>query len=82
MDLTLGKPGNCSPEEAAHGDSFLVIEQLAIGQARVVIYQRVQAFVSNSKPLLVIATGSALTAMLSMAAALGNPRQLLDVHMS
>jgi hypothetical protein len=82
MDVALGKPGQSSSEEAAHGAGFLVIEQLAISQTGVVVYQRVEAFISDSEPLLVIAPGSSLTAVLSMAAAFRNTRQLLHVHVT
>jgi len=33
MDVAFGKPDKSSPEEGADGDGFLVVEQLAIGQA-------------------------------------------------
>src|SRR5882672_9239150 len=78
-DVAFGKPGQSSPEEAADSHRLLVIEQLAVSQARVVIYERVEAFVSDSRALLEVPPRSALTAIESVATAFPNSRQLLHV---
>jgi hypothetical protein len=56
MDVAFAKPGQGSPEEAADGDSFLIVEQLAVGQACVVIYQRVNAFIANLPALALVSS--------------------------
>jgi hypothetical protein len=46
-DAVIGKPRQGALEEGEHGDCFLVVEQLAVDQARVVVDDGVEVVVAE-----------------------------------
>ena len=74
------EPGQGAPDKLADGERGLVAEQFTESQPRMIVDQRVDVVIAQAGPLLQVPSRSTPPPMDKVPAAVGNARQLLDVH--